>query len=371
VATSRSRGSALFPAILDEPDVDDHRLVYADWLEEQGQPERAEFIRVQCLLATVAGDDPRRFGLAERERDLLAKHKVAWTADLPKWVRDHVQHGVTFRRGFVEQLRCTITGFLNGLGGLLRRTPLRAAALERIKPGHLERLAAHPGLGRLTSLDLAGVDPEAFRRLAESPHLTDLRRLGIYWQPLTLPLLLRLFDGPLGARLTDLHLGGLLGMEDGLAALVAHPVCERLTSLNYSKQPLVADEIRPLTESPRVARLTSLALSSYGSSGAGILPLLAASPYLKNLASLQLYCGGIPETDIEALAASPHLRNLTDLSLGWAGLTPRGWESLLRSPNLTRLTRLRVADTVADVPRRYGLVPLHGLTELTGFWVPR
>src|SRR5262249_28074934 len=37
--------------ILERPDDDVPRLVYADWLEEHGQPERAEFIRVQCQIA--------------------------------------------------------------------------------------------------------------------------------------------------------------------------------------------------------------------------------------------------------------------------------------------------------------------------------
>jgi uncharacterized protein (TIGR02996 family) len=37
-------------AILDEPESDSPRLVYADWLEERSDP-RAEFIRVQCALS--------------------------------------------------------------------------------------------------------------------------------------------------------------------------------------------------------------------------------------------------------------------------------------------------------------------------------
>lgn len=44
-------GDALLQAILDEPDADDLRLIYADWLEDHGEEERAEFIRVQCELA--------------------------------------------------------------------------------------------------------------------------------------------------------------------------------------------------------------------------------------------------------------------------------------------------------------------------------
>ena len=39
---------ALFRGILDNPEDDVPRLVFADWLEEHGEADRAEFIRVQC-----------------------------------------------------------------------------------------------------------------------------------------------------------------------------------------------------------------------------------------------------------------------------------------------------------------------------------
>jgi uncharacterized protein (TIGR02996 family) len=46
---------ALLAAIRAAPDDDAPRLIYADWLDEHGQPERAEFIRlsVQCVRASV------------------------------------------------------------------------------------------------------------------------------------------------------------------------------------------------------------------------------------------------------------------------------------------------------------------------------
>lgn len=46
--------SSLLSAIWDQPYGDTPRLVYADWLQETGEPAnvgRAEFIRVQCELA--------------------------------------------------------------------------------------------------------------------------------------------------------------------------------------------------------------------------------------------------------------------------------------------------------------------------------
>ena len=46
-----SDATALLAAIRAAPDDDAPRLIYADWLDEHGQPERAEFIRVQIELA--------------------------------------------------------------------------------------------------------------------------------------------------------------------------------------------------------------------------------------------------------------------------------------------------------------------------------
>jgi uncharacterized protein (TIGR02996 family) len=53
-------------AIADEPDDDGPRLALADWLEEHGRMERAEFIRGQLRLASLHEDSPERRELAFR-----------------------------------------------------------------------------------------------------------------------------------------------------------------------------------------------------------------------------------------------------------------------------------------------------------------
>ncbi len=72
---------AFLEAIIDEPDDDDVRLIFADWLEEQSDPvqnARGEFIRVQIELAHMAEDDPRRPELVKREDALLDRHREDW-----------------------------------------------------------------------------------------------------------------------------------------------------------------------------------------------------------------------------------------------------------------------------------------------------
>src|SRR5687767_8806243 len=50
----RTVGEQLLRGVLEAPEDDAPRLVYADWLEENGDGERAEFIRV-CAHAARAG----------------------------------------------------------------------------------------------------------------------------------------------------------------------------------------------------------------------------------------------------------------------------------------------------------------------------
>ena len=67
-------------AICEEPDDDAHRLVYADWLDDHGDADRAEFIRLQCALARMDDEDE---AMKAREAELLRLHGEAWVAELP------------------------------------------------------------------------------------------------------------------------------------------------------------------------------------------------------------------------------------------------------------------------------------------------
>jgi uncharacterized protein (TIGR02996 family) len=82
-----NQGDALLAAILDDPDDDAARLVYADWLEETGgqaERDRAEFIRVQVALARAEAVEgrpepgPGLAGLRQREKELLGMHGADW-----------------------------------------------------------------------------------------------------------------------------------------------------------------------------------------------------------------------------------------------------------------------------------------------------
>src|SRR5205807_8243126 len=102
-----SHDDAFLRAIIDSPDDDGPRLLYADWLEERGDP-RGEFIRVQCAIAVADPGDPRFAELRLREGQLLAAHASEWARPLPGRARSWV-----FRRGFVEEVTIDVDAFLD------------------------------------------------------------------------------------------------------------------------------------------------------------------------------------------------------------------------------------------------------------------
>src|SRR5262249_10178667 len=91
-------------AIAANPADDTVRLAFADWLEEHGDPDRAQLIPVQIPFGNA--DRPSRppGKLAACEKHLLDAHRAEWLGPLANVVAegDHEPFEPTFRRGFVE-----------------------------------------------------------------------------------------------------------------------------------------------------------------------------------------------------------------------------------------------------------------------------
>jgi uncharacterized protein (TIGR02996 family) len=74
-----SNEEAFLEVIREAPDDDTPRLIYADWLEERGDP-RAEFLRRECLLAGVSPEHGQYAELKARLRALGSGVDLEWTA---------------------------------------------------------------------------------------------------------------------------------------------------------------------------------------------------------------------------------------------------------------------------------------------------
>lgn len=168
---------ALFQTILENPDDDAPRLVYADWLEEHGDSARAEFIRVQCQMAVLNEanrNQPQWENLKLREKELLAAHGVAWALPLAHLVRSS-----EFARGFIDRITVDATTFLRGADTLFRFGPIQHVHLLEAARW-LHRLACCKHLARVRGLGLSGNSLTDFQvNLIRTPYLRRLRELHL------------------------------------------------------------------------------------------------------------------------------------------------------------------------------------------------
>src|SRR5262249_20347749 len=162
---------ALLSDIRANPDDDRVRLIYADWLQENGQPQRAEVIRVQVELARLADDDPRREALADRQDELLAAHRDEW------WpVRESGTVRATFHRGLVEEVSVATA---DECEAALRAAPIRRLELREAVGNDLARLVRTPEFTQLRELTVfppygVRLRAMAFARSTRLPGLTAL-----------------------------------------------------------------------------------------------------------------------------------------------------------------------------------------------------
>ena len=179
-------------ALLAEPDDDTLRLAMADWLDENDQPARAEFIRVQIELARGVPDRDRRRVLELRQRDLLVAHDAQWVAPLAAVLslRKGQWGGWVFRRGFVEYFRLTAPTLAVYGSRLAKLTPVRALNFpdDPFAAGHTTELWKQSWLKSVTHLYGVRLDAPAAEAMIASPHLAGLRVLASQWSHLDKPL---------------------------------------------------------------------------------------------------------------------------------------------------------------------------------------
>lgn len=302
-------------AIHAAPADDTPRLVFADWLDEHGQPDRAEFIRLQIGLSRG------ELGPAAEARvhDLLVAHR-------PEWVHSDIRGSQTFRRGFVEGLYVRADELLEDAEAVGRH-PLITDLRLSLPRGHLEAVARIPWLGRIDTFDLRG-NTGIFGEFAESlgrRHLPSLRQLVL--QNVSLwPNDLDQLAGLLGARMSTvdaLNLSGNFLGDDGAARLAGLPPFGRLRELVMRcdmipfSDAVHANGAETLAESETLTELRLLDLTGHYTGDAGLIDLVgsANARHLHTLGLAKTRIGEIGGRWAEALVESPYLGNLRRLDL--------------------------------------------------------
>ena len=182
---------SLLRAVVAAPADDVPRLVAADWLDEHGQPERAEFIRVQVELARLesAGDGASAAAEVLRRKGRaflgpLATHRALWALEAcPELVRVEFRdrsaaplealqvagaERLTFHRGFVEAVTCPADEWLQHGVEVRARQPIRGGRLtdcHRLTSPHWFELL--PTLEGLERAGIGYVGPERIDWLRE------------------------------------------------------------------------------------------------------------------------------------------------------------------------------------------------------------
>src|SRR5688572_1070690 len=143
-----SSHAAFLGAIRENPDDDTPRLAFADWLTEQGESERGEFVRVQVERARLPEDDDRHSNLHARELRLLGTHLPAWGAGPP------LLRTGRFRRGFVEYVEGTAATLVEQLPEVAALTPIREVRIGNLgaEDGLGAKLAELPALAHVEAV---------------------------------------------------------------------------------------------------------------------------------------------------------------------------------------------------------------------------
>lgn len=357
----------LLQAVREAPDDDNLRLAFADWFEENGDPERGELIRVQCRRAVLPDVTSEWGRLYDREKQLLDANRARWTAGFPA-VRDRgvkAEDRWEFQRGFVESVTLSARSFLDHGKAIFRLAPVRRLHLvaasrqlpavlkspllgrvqdllltnQRFTWANVRQLARSPALARLTGLYLgsSGIGDEAAGLLFSSNHLGNLRQVNLCFSPIGDAGLcaIAVADMP---SLQGLWLIGSLAGARGLAALVSSRSLPNLSEMSVGGRTVGPREAEAIASAavPRLKHL-DFELGEVGSRGA---IAVARSPGMANLEVLRLEDNKVGPEGAEAVAASPHLRKLRELNLGASRIGDRGAIALANSPVVESLEHL-------------------------------
>jgi uncharacterized protein (TIGR02996 family) len=300
--------------ILENPDDDAPRLVYADWLEERGDP-RGEFIRLQCELARIEDEDGRTGELRDRENSLLNLHGEKWREEIPEWARAKCE----FRRGFVEEVTLWRSDVFSELSVLPYCAPVR----------------------RLVLVEIAGKMTE-FRLSAAMEFATELCFLDNRFEFADLR---QLFDAPFAelgyatelARLRSLTFMGAGLLDGGAARIALATELANLQRLELVQCQMTAHGLRELFHCEHLPNLKKLDISGNLLEDAGAWEL-SRSPARNGLTHLSLRGTQLTNHGAQHLAESKVLENLQNLDVSENSIGDDGAKALARGlPNLRRL----------------------------------
>lgn len=179
---------ALLRAVCAAPDDDLPRLVFADWCEEHGEAEWAEFIRLMCRIHELCLAVDRGAGekamkelhpLDRRAWQLWETHGPEWFAELPTLAGITWPNG-RWPRGFVPSVTAaTVGAFLKHAGTIASSIPLGGLTLKRVHGVTALLRCPHLRTVRVLTMAAAGVTDRMADELCASPALDGVKVLQL------------------------------------------------------------------------------------------------------------------------------------------------------------------------------------------------
>lgn len=272
---------AFVEAIIKQPHEMDARRVFADYLDEIGDP-RAELIRLQFELNPLSRFDPARRRLRSRELELVREHGCF--GSVPSIAKVIGTEG-----GFIDAIELTAARFLKHQNEIFASSPIRKVVLVG-KSKRIGKLAESPHLSQLTSLTLKNNDE---RREVLAQILTQGG-----WQ-----------------HIEELDLRGDW-VDDHAASTIA--------------------------DSEKFATLKSVSLSAWNYSANRAISRLADSRFVNQLEKLEF--NGVDDKSCRQVATSANFRNLKSIELEGQGISVEGMRQLHTSKNYPGLDSLRISN---------------------------
>ena len=351
---------AFIAAIAANPADDLPRLVFADWLDENGEGERAEFIRTQ-IRWHHATEELEKQHLNRRAAELFREHWQQWLRPFLLALDPHAD--TPNRYEFSNTGHTAMLAVLNAVRP--ERGPVSGVTHVYLSRGCVSLL----GLS-LLSWDERWQVSEAFRH--EPPHMLQLRLHGSSddWTRFTHPSLRRIewltltavpalnpppsdmllaFDDPHFAGVRNLTLYPALGADDVpiaihtgvLARFARSPLAYRLTALSL---PGVGDDgVRMLTGSNHRLRLERLELS--GTLTTTAVEMLSEAGYGDTVQELRLNAAGLGSRGVAALGRG-RWRKLKHLELKGNRLMLGGLRKFTSAAFLNQLVTLDLSDNL-------------------------
>ena len=109
-----------FDSIRSTPDDDGPRLIFADWLDEHGESDRAEFVRISALWTACPMTTHDGLNSANANDNCRERNEVRWTASLRPLVT-----ACAFHRGVIDSVSVDAAQFLANGPAIFDLAPIR------------------------------------------------------------------------------------------------------------------------------------------------------------------------------------------------------------------------------------------------------